>query len=126
MANAPKDILRYVGNFLDLRDIIISRLVCKKWKEIIDDYQYDEYLFKRFTLEHNNLPNNKGMYYQSAKNAYVADKSLECLIQMDENVPLHDPFLHSDEGCSMCCILFCLCITCCCCCGCCGYQKTIF
>jgi hypothetical protein len=146
--NAPKDMLRYVAKFLDLRDIITCRAVCQRWKEIIDDSEQDSYLFRHFTFDMNHDNSTGRIYYQAAKDAFVAAKSLD--IQMNDDAPLYgQQYTHNNSCCNSCCnscdnfcynncccsccssydnnallatlILLVGCLTCCfCCCGCCG------
>lgn len=140
--NAPKDVLRYVGRFLDLRDLMVCRRVCKKWKEIIDDSTHDDYIFKHFTFENDVTDFQHRAYYQAAKKAFIVAKNIENPhIQMDEHVPLKGNKRHcSGECCGGCCsasysrngnegwaclLLFFACITCCCCCCCCGTQRNV-
>ena len=152
---APKDILRYAGRFLDLKDIMMCRIVCKRWKEIIDDSKHDNYLFQHFTLERENLNGNR-MFYQAAKNAYIVEKNLTRPVQMDEYAPIIKRKKKCSGNCcgnnccnnncrnyccsgDCCCSNSCrgdydafawcailiACVTCCCCCCCCGTQKTV-
>ena len=147
---APKDILRYAGRFLDLKDMMTCRIVCKRWKEIIDDGKHDNYLFQHFTLENENVEGNR-IYYQAAKNAYIVEKNFGKppvkIVKMDEYVPINGGKRKcckslnccsgsccgsNGRGCFncdgydslACCAIFIACITCCCCCCCCGTQKT--